>query len=30
LTATKLIMGFPTVDMLKSSCVLRRSFIPCI
>jgi hypothetical protein len=30
LTAKKLIRGFPTVDMLKSICVLRISFIPCI
>jgi hypothetical protein len=30
LIAKKLINGLPTVDMLKSICVLRISFIPCI
>jgi hypothetical protein len=30
LIAKKLIKGLPTVDILKSICVLRRSFIPCI
>jgi hypothetical protein len=30
LIAKKLIKGLPTVDILKSICVLRMSFIPCI
>jgi len=30
LIAKKLSNGFLAVDKLKSICVLRRSFIPCI